>query len=356
MHGDASAVARHPRWPWLLAVLLLLWLAWQLRTPLLLLFGAVLVATALSSAATPLRRLGWSQRLSVAFVTVTMALLLGLGLWQLGDPLAEQLQGLRGAVPQAWQAFNDWLHLSSVGRRVLEWLNGMQDAKLPIAGIAGVASQMVGALGGAALVIVVGIFLAVDRRLYRRGLLELLPMAQRPRIDRAMQRSGQALSQWLLGQVVLMAVIGVTVASGLALLGMPLALALGLIAGLLEFVPFFGPIASGLLAVLVAFSQGPAQALYVALLFIALQQLEGVLLVPLIQRWTVRLPPVLGLMAVLLFTTLFGPLGVIFGTPLMVLIMVLVRTLYVEDVLQAAPADDGSRDHSSGAPARSRSV
>ena len=110
---------------------------------------------------------------------------------------------------------------------------------------------------------------------------------------------------------------------------MPLALALGVIAGLFEFVPFFGPIAAGLLAVLVAFAQGPSEALYVALLFVGLQQLEGSVLVPLVQRWTVSLPPVLGLLAVVLFGTLFGPLGVLVGTPLMVVGMVLVQTLYL---------------------------
>jgi predicted PurR-regulated permease PerM len=127
----------------------------------------------------------------------------------------------------------------------------------------------------------------------------------------------------------------VTVAAGLSLLGMPLALGLGLIAGLLEFVPFIGPIVAGLLAVLVAFAQGPMQAVWVAVLFIALQQIEGGVLVPLIQRWTVSMPPLLGLGAVIVFSALFGPLGVLFGTPLMVVLLVWVRKLYVEDVLEA---------------------
>jgi predicted PurR-regulated permease PerM len=110
---------------------------------------------------------------------------------------------------------------------------------------------------------------------------------------------------------------------------------LGLVAGLLEFVPFFGPVVAGLVAVLVAFPMGPQMALYVALVMLAVQQLENHLLLPLVQRWAVELPPVLALGAVLVFGTLFGIPGVVFGTPLMVLAMVLVRMLYVEQTLEA---------------------
>jgi predicted PurR-regulated permease PerM len=133
----------------------------------------------------------------------------------------------------------------------------------------------------------------------------------------------------------MMLTIGVASAIGLALLGVPLALALGLIAGLLEFVPFFGPIASGTVAVLVAFAQGPTQALYVALLFLVLQQVEGNVLVPLVQRWAVDLPPVLSLASVMVFGTLFGPLGVVLGTPLAVVMMVLVQRLNIEQTLES---------------------
>jgi predicted PurR-regulated permease PerM len=107
---------------------------------------------------------------------------------------------------------------------------------------------------------------------------------------------------------------------------------------LLEFIPFFGPIASGVLAVLVGFSQGPQQALYVALLFLAIQQVEGNVLVPLVQRWAVKLPPVMSLVAVVAFGTLFGMMGIVVATPLIVVLLVLVRRLYVEETLEGQPA------------------
>jgi predicted PurR-regulated permease PerM len=321
-------------WWRVVAALVLLWLAWQLRQPLLLLFGAVLVAVALDVLAQPLQRIGLGQRISVLLTVLALVALAGVGLWGLGQPLSEQLQGLRGTVPKAWQALHDWLQGTPLGRQALHWIDGLRDMELPLAGIAGMASRAAAALTAVALIVVAGVYLAVDLSQYRRGLLSLAPPARRARFARTLDATGSALSRWLLGQLVLMATIGGVVAVGLSLLEMPLALALGLIASLLEFVPFFGPIASGLLAVLVAFAQGPTQALYVALLFVAVQQVEGSLLVPLIQRWTVSLPPVLGLSAVVVFGSLFGPLGVLFGTPLMVVIMVIVQRVYVDGLLE----------------------
>jgi predicted PurR-regulated permease PerM len=186
-----------------------------------------------------------------------------------------------------------------------------------------------------------GVYLAVDLDLYRRGLVRLFPRRHRAPVGDAVDEAGVALTRWMLGQVVLMVTVGAITAAGLALLGMPLALVLGLVAGLLEFVPFFGPVVSGLLAVLVAFPQGPQMALYVGLLVLGVQQLENHLLVPLVQRWAVEMPPVLSLGAVLVFGTLFGIPGVVFGTPLMVLAMVLVRRLYVEQALEGKDSGAG---------------
>ncbi len=330
-------------WPLVLLVVLTA-LLWQIRQPLLLLFGAVLVAVALNMLAAPLQRIGLGQRAAVLLASVLCVALVALLLWQLGGPVSEQLAGLRVAIPKAWQAFHDWLRHTPLGPQVMDWWSGFGDdlsnLQLPLAGIAGAASTLVGALAGFGLVLLAGVFLAMDIDLYRDGLLRLVPPRRRQRVEQVLRASGDDLSRWLLGQGILMVVMGIAVAAGLSLLGMPLALALGLIAGLLEFVPFIGPIVSGLLAVLVAFAQGPMQAVYVAALFIVLQQIEGALLVPLIQRWTVSLPPLLGLGAVIVFSALFGPLGVLFGTPLMVVLLVWVRKLVVEDVIEAPAAPD----------------
>lgn len=323
--------------PWqLFAATVLLLLLWQVRQPLMVFFGAVLVAAALHALAEPLaRRARLSERAATAWVLAGLVALAALGLWLLGDPLSQQLQALRTELPRAWSALQRWLQQLPLGNRLLELVGEVRDGELPLAGIAGAATRVLHGLGAAVLTLLMGVYLAFDVRLYRDGLVRLAPPARREAVGEALDATGRALTRWLRGQGITMLVVGAAVSIGLTLLGMPMALALGLIAGLLEFVPYIGPIASGLLAVLVAFVQGPQQALYVALLFVALQQVENHLLVPLVQRWAVALPPVLALGGVLLFGALLGPAGLILGTPLIVVTMVLVQKLYVERMLES---------------------
>jgi predicted PurR-regulated permease PerM len=127
--------------------------------------------------------------------------------------------------------------------------------------------------------------------------------------------------------------VGAVTAAGLTLLGIPMALALGILAGLLNFVPYLGPILSGAPAVLIAFTQSPADALNTLLLCVAIQTLEGYALTPVLQRRSVSIPPALGILAIVGLGALFGAYGVLFATPLLLVAMVLVRMLYVEDAL-----------------------
>jgi predicted PurR-regulated permease PerM len=148
----------------------------------------------------------------------------------------------------------------------------------------------------------------------------------------ALDTAGQALRLWMLGQLATMIMVGVAIGVGLWAIGLPSALALGLIAAILEFIPFFGPIMSALPALLLAFSNNVSTVLWVLALIVVVQQAENNLIVPLIQRRTVELPPALGITSVVAFGLLFGWLGLFFGTPLTVVILVLVKYLYVRGV------------------------
>ncbi|HTV51090.1 MAG TPA: AI-2E family transporter, partial [Steroidobacteraceae bacterium] len=123
--------------------------------------------------------------------------------------------------------------------------------------------------------------------------------------------------------------------TALWLLGIPLALSLGIFGGLSEFIPYVGPIVAAVPALLVAFMLGPIHALEVLGLYLIVHLFEGELLVPMIQRWTVSLPPALGIIAVVLFGWLFGLPGILFATPLTVVLIELIRTLYVQTALKA---------------------
>ena len=146
-----------------------------------------------------------------------------------------------------------------------------------------------------------------------------------------------------------MAVVALATALGLQLLGMPLAITLGLIAGLLGFVPGIGPILATVPAALVALLQSPLQVLYVVVLYVAVQLVEGYLLTPLVQRYTVALPPVLTVVGIVLLGVLLGGLGLVLAAPLTIVVFILVKMLYIEDVLGDVMEAPGEQYNSSAA-------
>jgi len=135
-------------------------------------------------------------------------------------------------------------------------------------------------------------------------------------------------------------VVGTLTWAGLKLLKVPSALALGLFAGLAEFVPILGPIAAAIPALIIAFSQDSRLALWVLALFVVIQQLEGNILQPIIQRRMVALPPAVTLFAVLAFAILFGAMGALLAAPLAVVTLVLVQNLYIAPLEEAAAAQN----------------
>ena len=325
-------------------------LLWRVAEVVLLVFGGVVLATALLAFASPLvRRLRWSPRLALAVVLViAAAAIAGFG-WLMGDLLTGQFENLRQRLPDAVAAVTEWLRTHPGGQPVLDAWESAKRGELPWSNVLNIASMTVGALGAAAVVVFVGIFLAADPALYRRGLVRLAHPRHRSALDDSLHASGKALALWLRGQAISMLFVGAAFAIGLTALGMPAALSLGVIAGALAFIPYFGALVSTLLAILFAFLQGPRQALWVAIVCFSIQQVEGHVVSPLVQRWAVQLPPVIAIVAAVAFGLLFGPLGVLFATPLAVVVMTLVRTLYVERHLESPASDlDVSRGSRAG--------
>ena len=333
------APGRTPTPHYLLAIALVvaLILLWTLRDVALLFFAAILLSSFLRALSELLsRRTHLPQRLALMTTVVAIVVVLAAAVWATGVPMARQLQDLGTTLPGAWAAFQHWATSFQLGQRLVDWMGGAKDVTVPWAKIAGVASRVTTSIADIVLVFLIGIYLALDPDVYFRGSLSIVPSAQRQQLGDALEQSGTALRRWLLGQFITMAIVGLTVGVGLALLGMPLAPAIGLLAGLFEFVPFFGALAAAVLGILLAFAQGPTQALHVALFFVVVQQLEGNVLTPMVQKWAAHLPPVMSLLSVLIFGALFGVAGVVLGTPLMVVALVLVKALYV-DRLQGAP-------------------
>lgn len=190
-----------------------------------------------------------------------------------------------------------------------------------------------GAVGDAAVIILVAIFTAANPTAYRDGLLSLVPKDRRARFGDIFDDIGQMLRWWLVGQLCAMTAVGTATGLMLGAIGMPSALVLGLQAGILTFVPFLGPLIASIVILLVAIGQGGTMVLWALGGYILIQSLEGYLLTPLVQQRTVDLRPLLTITAMILFGTLFGILGVALATPMIAVIRLLVLRLYVEDAL-----------------------
>ena len=307
---------------------------------ILLLFGAILVAIFLHGLANISRRyLRLSEGVSVLLVSFLLLVILALSVSLLAPSVAEQVKHLRDELPKSLQNVVNYLNQFSWGKVIIEQMPDSSDV-IDKVNNASVLSQVgsffsstLGALTNIALMLLLAIYLASEPKTYIKGFTKLFPKNRRQRVRHILYEIGETLSWWLIGKGVSMLFIGLLTWLGLSILGVPLALTLGLIAGLLSFIPNFGPILSAVPAILLAFIDSPISALYVLILFIVVQLVESNLVTPMIERRTVELPPVLTIIAQLALAILFGAVGLILATPILAVVMVLVQTLYIEDVL-----------------------
>lgn len=318
-------------------------LAWQVRHVLLLLFGAIVIAVVLRSIAAPFRdRLGLPDPLALLASVLTVAGVLGLAGWLVGSEVSAQVAVLADQLPAAWEDLEQRLAGTLAGD-MMEALR----AQVNGAGIVSSLGRMGWSLGSALIdiliVIVAGVFLAASPTSYRTGLLKLVPRERRALAADTVEASGRALGLWLRGQLIQMVLIGTLTGIGLAIIGVPSALTLGIFAGLLEFVPFIGPIVASIPALLLAATQGMDTFLWTLGLYLLIQQVEGNLIQPLVQRHAVKIPPVILLFAILFAAPLFGLPGILLAAPLAVFVFVLVKRLYVQEALDTPTRLPGER-------------
>lgn len=305
-----------------------------------LVFGAVVVAVILRAVADPLRtRLRVPDGVAVLAAVLVVLGVVGAVLALFGYQISKQAGDLVAIVPRAWEVLQARLSASPLGAAVLDQarnLGGQADRVFALAPkiAAGVASGLTTLV----LVGVAGVYLAVHPGASRDGMLSLFPRTARPRLREVMNACGRALKGWFRAQLVSMILVGSLVGIGLRLLGIPSPLALGLVAGLAQFVPIVGPILSAVPALLIAATAGVEKLALTAALFVGVSQLESNFITPMVQKNVADLPVVFGVFAVVGFTLLFGPLGGLFATPMALVIYTLVTMLYRQDVLGDADA------------------
>lgn len=302
---------------------------WFLSDVLLLTFAGVLLAVLVRSISTPLKtklRVSEGVALSLSGAVILVVLVSGLALF--GAQIAGQFNQLLTVLPEAANRI-----LAEFGvTRVQDMLTGtavgnvLTTAYEWTTAIVSIATALV-------FVIFTGIYLALDPVPYRNGFILLFPPRVQPLIEETVDDAGRALSLWIGGQLIAMLMVGVMTALGLWLIGLNSALALGFIAGLADFVPIVGPITAAIPGLLVASGQGFDMVLWTLAVYVIVQQIESNIIVPIVVGNAVKIPPALGLFAVIALGVLFGPLGVLFAYPLAVVADVAVRRLYIRETL-----------------------
>ena len=313
----------------------LFFLVWQLRTLLLMVFGAIVIASIFRAVADTLIRYtrmpgSVATGLAILLVLGVVAILIAL----FGSHVAQQLTTLRETLPAAWRTIEQQIGDIGLSKQLDRFVASITaPGGGSLSGFGRALLSIGSGLADLIVVIFAGIYLATQPNFYRVGAIKLVPPARRKIAAEAMLESERALRLWLKGQAISMTVVGLLTGTGLWLLGMPSAFTLGLLAGMLEFIPFAGPIIAAIPAVMIALAVSPELGLWVALLYLAVQQFEGAVLTPLVQQFAVDLPGVVLLFSLIGFGTLFGTLGVILAAPLAVVTMVLVKRLYVIETL-----------------------
>jgi predicted PurR-regulated permease PerM len=302
-------------------------------------FGGIVVAVALNNVATPLaRRTGLPHTASLGLTVLGLTLLGLVFLTLFGTAASEQFATLIEELPQAWIDAEAWLGSWALGRWLLSASgDAMQGGASALLNALPIAGGLLGGIANAALMLVIGIYLAADPIAYRKGALRLLPPERRARADEIFCKTASALRNWLTAMSLDMLFLGTITGIGLWAVGVPLYFALGVLSGLSVFVPYLGPIVATIPGLLLALSVSPRLALYALIVYVVAQQLEGNISLPLLQRWTVQMPPAIMLLAMVGFGLLFGLWGVLLATPLAVSAMTIIRMAYVEDVLENPP-------------------
>lgn len=309
--------------------------AWQLAPLLLLIFGGVLFAVLLRRLSDLLSQgTRIAQPWALYVVVALVVLVIGGCIALFGAQVSDQFRQLQETLGSTMTQVENVLQQYGLGD-ILGQLESRQG--LITGGIAsritGMAGILFNAVAGILIIAFVSIYLAINPRLYRRGFVLLVPKPREKQVEHVLDTVEEALWRWMTGQFLSMVVIGVMSFVALTLLGVPMALVLALIAGLLEFIPVLGPWLAAIPAVLVGLSEGLMTAVWVGVAYFALQQLEGYLVLPLAERWAVALPPALTVVTTTAFTLLFGFVGLLFATPLTVAVIVMVRALYVRGTL-----------------------
>ena len=292
---------------------------------ILYVFAGILLALMLRTAGIWLRtHTRLSIRWSMTIVLVVFVVVVFGTIWIFGLQIAHQADELFDTISKAYSQFQTKLQQYRIFRQFVSTtppVNLGATATAAATGLLWMAGSMV-------LILFLGVYLSTGPQEYMESFLNFFSAEHRAKATKILESLGGALRWWLFGQLIAMVIVGAVTTTGLLLLKSPMAVSLGVMAGLLTFVPYVGALASAVPAILIAMTQSGELALYVMLLYLIAHVAEGYIVVPLVQHRLVYLPPAVILTSQLFMHAFAGAAGLTFATPLMVVAMVLIKRLY----------------------------
>ena len=290
------------------------------RDILLNIFIALIIAAAIDGPVDWMAKHKIRRPLGTAIIYLTIFSLFALFLYVVVPPLSGQLGTLASNLPEYLNKLGTGFTAlqQKIGPGSLQQALNQLNDQLSWAGsnVLGTLVNIFGGLISAGMILVISVYLVIQDKGIKEFVSSLTPQSSQAYVINLAERVQLKLGSWLRGQLLLMLIVGVLAFIGLSLLKVKFALTLALLVGLLEIVPYIGPILGAAPAVALAFLQSPILALLVIILFIVIQQLEGYLIAPLVMKRAVGLNPLVIIISMIIGGNLGGILGVVVAVPI----------------------------------------
>ncbi|MGZ3874841.1 MAG: AI-2E family transporter, partial [Mucilaginibacter sp.] len=273
----------------------------------------------------------WRRMLCMTISIAGSFIILGFLLWFMGSKIQAQISDLSDTLPHTINNAKAKLAETPLGRKVLEASSGGSSEKL-FATASQFFSTSFGVLGNMYIILFLGIFFTASPSLYKDGLILLIPPDHKDLARSIINRTSLSLKGWLKGTMISMVMLSILMPIGLSIMGIPLALVLGLLAGMLVIVPNFGSLAAMIPGVLLALTISTNTAIIVALIYIGVQTLVQNIIAPIIQKKMINLPPALTIVGQLVMGVLGGAMGIIMAVPTLAVLMIVVDEMYVKKI------------------------
>jgi predicted PurR-regulated permease PerM len=271
-----------------------------------------------------------NRKLSLFISIAGTILLFAAMIWVIGATIQEQAAQLSRTLPQTVSAAKTKMAASPTGQKILEYTSGDNSKKM-LDTASTFFSSSFGVVGDLYIILFLGIFFTADPSLYKNGLLSIFPpQFQADDGSIIWNRISTALKAWIKTKLISIVLITIVVALGLMIIGLPGTLVLGLIAGLLDIIPNFGPVIAMIPGVLLGLMISPKIAVIAALIYVACETIVGSIFMPLIQKRMINIPPALTMLSQLVMGVISGLMGIILAVPLLLMLIIVLDELYVK--------------------------